>query len=79
MNRSVTFKVGQYLLLALSLLGIGAGGGAMAVAIVWHVRDGMALAFPFELVGMTAFAVLSVWKSLDGWAERTGYTPPSRT
>jgi hypothetical protein len=66
MAKPVTLNVGQYLLLMVSLLGVGAGGGAMATALVWHVRGGMLLAFPLYVVGMGAFSVLSVWKTLEG-------------
>jgi hypothetical protein len=74
MNKIITLRSGQFLLLLLSILLIGAGSGIMATVILWRAplaaRNWAAL---FEIGGMACFIVLSIWKSCDDWAARTGY------
>ena len=79
MAKPVTFKVGQFLLLMASLILIGAAAGIIGAGLYWHVHGFVTLSAPVEILGLLAFIVLGIWKSLDGWAERTGYTPPNRT
>jgi hypothetical protein len=68
MAKPVVFKLGQYLLLALSLLLIGAAGGMFAVAIHWRIHGALLVAIPVEIVGIAAFCVLSLWKTLEARA-----------
>lgn len=68
MAKPVTLKVGQYLLLVVALMAVGAAGGVMATAIHWHLRGAMLLAIPIEIAGMAAFGVLAVWKTLEARA-----------
>ena len=49
------------------------GTGVMAAGLAWHVHGWVTWASPAEIVGMIAFIVMSVWKSLDDWAVRTGH------
>ena len=76
-GQAVTLKVGQLLLLVFAVVMIGMGTGAAAP----RASTGMStascnLAAPLEIVGLVAFVLLSIWKSTDDWAARTGYTPP---
>ncbi len=68
MAKPVTLKVGQYLLLMVSLLAIGAAGGMMGVAIYWRLRGVLLLAIPIELVGLATFGALSIWKTMEARA-----------
>jgi hypothetical protein len=79
MAKPVTLKVGQFLLLLLAVLMVGAGAGVLVAGLYWHVHGFATLSAPLQILGATALVVLCIWKSLDDWAERTGYTPPSRT
>ena len=75
MGKPVTLKTGQFLLLVLALLLIGAAGGIGGAGIYWHVHGFVALSAPVEILGLLAFIALSIWKSLDDWAARTGHKP----
>ena len=79
MAKPVTLKAGQFLLFLLAVFLIGAGFGVMAAGLYWHVHGFVTLSSPFVIAGGAAFVVVSIWKSLDDWAERTGHNPPSRT
>ncbi|MGZ3272983.1 MAG: hypothetical protein ACXWKY_10480 [Caulobacteraceae bacterium] len=79
MTRPVTFKTGQFLLLVFAAFMVGVGTGVLVAGLYWHVHGFAALSAPLQIVGMAALIVLFIWKSLDDWAERTGYTPLTRT
>ena len=71
MNKIVTLRSGQFLLLVLSLLAMGAAAGLLGAAIAWHVRQAFNPAILLELLGGAAFVVCGIWKSCDDWATRT--------
>lgn len=75
MAKPVTLKVGQFLLLVASLLLIGAAAGVVGAGLRWHVHGYATLSAPLEILGLLAFIALMIWKSLDGWAVRTGHKP----
>ncbi len=75
MAKPVTLKVGQFLLLAASLLLIGAAAGVIGAGLYWHVHGFVTLSAPLEILGILAFIVLSIWKSVDDWAARTAGKP----
>ncbi len=75
MVRLVTLKVGQFLLLIASLLLIGAAAGVVGVGLHWHVHGFVTLSAPLEILGILAFVVLTIWKSVDDWAARTAGKP----
>jgi hypothetical protein len=65
MAKPVTLKIGQYLLLMVSLLAIGAAAGMMTVAVYWRIHAILLLSIPVEIVGIAAFAALSLWKTME--------------
>lgn len=75
MARPVALKVGQFLLLVASLLLIGAASGIVGAGLYWHIHGFVTLSAPLEILGLLAFAVVMVWKSLDDWGARTGRKP----
>jgi len=75
MAKPVTLKVGQFLLLVASLLLIGAAGGIAGAALHWHVHGFVTLSAPVEIVGLAAFIVLMIWKTVDDWGARTAGRP----
>ncbi len=72
MNKVMSLRVGQYVLLLLSILMVGAGSGMFATVILWRLplqaRNWASL---IEISGMVGFVVLGVWKSCDDWAAKT--------
>ena len=75
MAKPVTLKIGQYLLLIASLLLIGAAAGITGAGLYWHVHGFVTLSAPVQILGLLAFVVLAIWKSVDGWAARTAGKP----
>ena len=69
--RNLEFVQGPFLAFAVFMLGIAAG--VMGAGLYWHVHGFVTVAAPAEILGMAAFIVMSIWKSLDDWAERTGH------
>jgi hypothetical protein len=75
MGKPVTLKTGQFLLLIVSLLLIGAAGGIVGAGLYWHIHGFATLSAPVEILGLFAFIALAIWKSVDDWAVRTGHKP----
>jgi hypothetical protein len=75
MRRTVTLKVGQFLLLVVAILMIGVSTGVMAAGWRWHVHGAVALAAPIQIAGLAAFIVMSIWKSVDDWTAKTSGKP----
>jgi hypothetical protein len=75
MAKPVTLKLGQYLLLIASLFLVGAGSGITGAGLYWHVHGFVTLSAPVEILGLLAFIVLAIWRSVDNWAARTGGRP----
>jgi hypothetical protein len=79
MAKPVAFKAGQFLLLVFAAFTVGVGTGVLVAGLCWHVHGFTTLSAPLEILGMAALVALFIWKSVDDWAERTGYTPPRGT
>lgn len=77
MARSVTLKRGQFLLLLLSVLALGAAGGMFGAVLAWHVPQARNPAIALELFGAVVFVGLSIWKSVDDWTDKTSGGPPA--
>ena len=76
MARSVTFKIGQYLLLLLATAAVCAGGGMLLQAIFWHLPfAARSLGFLIMIGGQFALIALFIWKSLDDWGSRAAGRP----
>ena len=65
MAKPVTLKVGQFLLLVASLLLIGAAAGIVVAALHWRIHGFVALSAPVQILGLLAFTVLMMWKTLE--------------
>ena len=75
MCKPVTVKLGQFLLLVVALLLLGAAVGISGVGFYWNIYRFVALSAPVEIAGLLALISVMVWKSWDDWAARTGRKP----